>query len=291
MRRILRLERGQAARRDEGTAASPPARQKAPQPGIPGSSGPVLAGRTALIAGAGPNIGRGIAIELAHAGAALVLVDCVEDHLVALRDELVAFGAAVTTRLCDLTVPGQVDDLVAWLEAQGPAIDLVVLNAGARERAAPGDSPDFREMEHVFRTNVIGPLYLAERLAQGMISGARAGSLVFISSIHREVPLRLPVYSASKAAIVMIVRELALQFAPHGIRVNAVAPGWVALDADAMPRPHRATPLHQRSVHPGFIGAAVVHLAAESLSGETTGATLTVDGGLSLHSYLTVPRA
>ena len=96
-------------------------------------------------------------------------------------------------------------------------------------------------------------------------------------------------YSASKAAVGMVVRELAAELASARIRVNAIAPGWVASGDDGGPVAHRLTPLYKTSIPPAFIGKAAVFLAADSLSGHTTGSVLTVDGGASLLNSIVNP--
>ena len=288
VRRILGAGPGGHTGRSSGESAPIAVGLRAASPVTGGPYDRLLSGRSALVAGAGPNIGRGITLELARAGADLILVDRLEAPLAALRQELAVLERRVTTHVTDLTAVGEVEALIARVTTGAPNLDLLVLNAGVSELSAGAGA--FDAMEHLFRTNVIGPLYLAERFAENMVAHGRAASIIFITSIHQWVLHGGPAYSASKAALGMVVRELALKLASHHIRVNAVAPGWVALGEHDAPRPHQATPLLQSSVHPSFVGAAVVHLAADSLSGKTTGATIAVDGGLSLHSYLTVPR-
>jgi NAD(P)-dependent dehydrogenase (short-subunit alcohol dehydrogenase family) len=84
----------------------------------------------------------------------------------------------------------------------------------------------------------------------------------------------------------MVIKELAVDLAPHHIRVNGIAPGWVIEDEDGNPLAHKNTPLYQTSINPGYIGRTAVYLAAEYFSRFTTGTVITIDGGLSIHSYL-----
>lgn len=102
-----------------------------------------------------------------------------------------------------------------------------------------------------------------------------------MTSIHQWVPNGDPAYSASKAALGTVIRELALELAPHGIRVNGIAPGYVNEDEEGRPVPHPDTPLGGVSVAPRYIGRAAVYLCADHFSRHTTGTVIKVDGGLS----------
>jgi NAD(P)-dependent dehydrogenase (short-subunit alcohol dehydrogenase family) len=92
------------------------------------------------------------------------------------------------------------------------------------------------------------------------------------------------VYSATKAALGMLVKELAVDAAPYGIRVNGIAPGWVAVDEQGGVLRHLYTPLGQSSIDPACIARAAVFLVSDYHSPATTGAVLTIDGGLSLYN-------
>lgn len=122
---------------------------------------------------------------------------------------------------------------------------------------------------------------LTRAVASRMVERGKGGAIVFITSIHQHVPHGKPAYSATKAALGMIVQELSLELAPHGIRVNGIAPGWVAENAQGFPIRYSRAPLHQESVHPRYIGRGVVYLAADYFSRCITGTVITIDSGLS----------
>ncbi len=84
----------------------------------------------------------------------------------------------------------------------------------------------------------------------------------------------------------MIINELALELAPHNIRVNGIAPGAVGEDEEGEPLPHNDTPLHGTKVGPQYVGRAAAYLASDYFSRHTTGTVLKIDGGLSLHHYM-----
>jgi NAD(P)-dependent dehydrogenase (short-subunit alcohol dehydrogenase family) len=249
----------------------------------------LLAGQTAVIVGAGPNIGLGIATSLAREGARLLVTNTEPTDLDQVLRALVREHADVSGLQSDVTRAADSEALQAWLERSDWTPDVLVLNAGVHSR--PG-APPLDEYARVFQVNVAGPLSLARQIAGRMTARGTPGAIIFISSVHQQLTHGDPIYSASKAALVMAMRELALDSAPAGLRVNAVAPGWVAADAHGLPVPHRRTPLYQTSTPPEAIGQAVVFLASRALSGHTTGAVLTVDGGASLVSYATpTPQA
>ena len=163
--------------------------------------------------------------------------------------------------------------------AQMTAVDRTD-EKGADDRLAGTTARD------LFDTNFFGPLDLTDRISRAVVRNGRGGSILFITSIHQWVVRRMPAYSASKAALGMVIRELALELAPHSIRVNGIAPGYVTRDKGGKPVPHRHTPLYGSSVDPSYIGKAAVFLASDTTSRFTTGSVLTVDAGLSLYSHL-----
>ena len=118
-----------------------------------------------------------------------------------------------------------------------------------------------------------------------MIQRETKGSILFITSIHQWAVARWPAYSSSKAALGMAIKELALDLAPHGIRVNGIAPGWVETDeyGELVHDPY--TPLYHKTIDPCYIGRGAVFLASEYFSQHTTGSVLKIDGGLSLFNH------
>ena len=202
----------------DGARAAP-----TPSPGRTGRA--LLDGQSALIVGAGMNVGLGIARELAREGATLCITNMADDDLASVARALHVDGVDALAVRSDVAAAGSEDALVAQLDEHGMTPDILVLNVGVR--AATGE-PDVAEMERVFRTNVIAPLHLARRVAVRMQSSGRGGTILFVTSIHQWSLFGDALYSASKAAVGMVVRELAAELASARIRVNAIAPGWVA---------------------------------------------------------------
>jgi NAD(P)-dependent dehydrogenase (short-subunit alcohol dehydrogenase family) len=109
---------------------------------------------------------------------------------------------------------------------------------------------------------------------------------VFVSSLHDHRIRGNPHYSASKAAIAMLVRELAYELAPNGIRVNAVSPGWVAREGEKIDKRARGVIPLGRAGTPADVAHMAMVLLSDDLSSYVTGANIPVDGGLALHSWL-----
>ncbi|MCH7641539.1 SDR family oxidoreductase, partial [Patescibacteria group bacterium] len=140
----------------------------------------------------------------------------------------------------------------------------------------------------VFNTNLIGPFFLTQRVAKEMVERKIRGSILFTSSVHGKITQLRPAYTATKAALEMLVCDIALELAEYGIRVNAVAPGAIAIRGEK-DKATRHVPLGYRGV-PQDIANAMVFLASEKGS-YITGQTLTVDGGFSLaHTHYWIKK-
>lgn len=239
----------------------------------------LLRGRHVLITGAGRNIGRSIALEMAQQGASIYCTDLNAAALTNLEQELTGIGAHARTFVSDGSSPSDIDVLCAALQADGIVIDVLVNNLGIRRRGGVL-TLDMADLRASFETNVFGPLYLTQRIVGALTKTARPGTVIFLTSVHERSTIGDCAYSASKAALAMIVRELALELAPHRIRVNAIAPGGVnSVGHDQIP-PFAGSALYGAAIHPSYIGRTAVYLASEYFSQFTTGSTVTVDAGL-----------
>jgi NAD(P)-dependent dehydrogenase (short-subunit alcohol dehydrogenase family) len=237
----------------------------------------LLAGKTALITGAGRNIGRSIALEMAAQGATVLFTDFDEGRCRAVEAELRAIHPGARGFASDVSRTADNEALLAHLRGRASTLDVLVNNVGA---FGNGD------FEMTYRTNILGPLHLTMGCVDMMIARGVAGSIIFVTSIHQDAVCHTAAYSSSKAALAMVIKELALELAPRRIRVNGIAPGFVKDDGQGRAESHAETPLMQSSVPPRFIGRAAVYLAADYFSQHTTGSVLTIDGGLSLVNYL-----
>ncbi|MEM1200131.1 MAG: SDR family oxidoreductase, partial [Pseudomonadota bacterium] len=143
-------------------------------------------------------------------------------------------------------------------------------------------------------TNARSGFLLARAVASQMKEAGKAGRILFMTSLHAHTPRNLPHYSGSKAAMTMIMKELAVQLGPFGIRVNAIAPGAVpgggfATSEDSF-QPKRKIPLGRFGTPEDVAGPALA-LLSDRFSKYVTGTTMVVDGGLQLYSWIDAPEA
>jgi gluconate 5-dehydrogenase len=244
-----------------------------------------LSGKVALVTGAGRGIGRAIAHAYAAEGADLVICGRGRADLDDAATEFVALGHDCLVESCDVTVPDDVDRLVAAAMARFGRIDILVNNAGSTVVGPSADMPmdDWRRIVEVNQNAVF---LVSQRVGRVMLR-QRAGAILNIASLTSYVafPERAP-YAATKAAILSITRTLAVEWAPHGIRVNAIAPGMVATDLQErliregkfdVAAVERRIPLGRRA-RPDEMAPAAVFLVSDEAA-YITGTVLTVDGG------------
>lgn len=249
----------------------------------------LLWGKNVLITGAGRNIGRSIALEMAQQGAQIFFTDIDMDKCVKLEQELHNLNVKGKGFVSDISKTEDSDRVYDCLMQSNTAIDILVNNAGILCEKEGLDHIQQATWDKTFHTNVFGPMYLTKLISQMMRKNGILGSIIFVSSIHQFTPSRSMSYSSSKAALGIIIKELALELAGCNIRVNGIAPGWVKVDEQGNPYTFTFAPLHGSTIHPCYIGRAAVYLASEFFSGFTTGTLITIDAGLSLHNRLLEP--
>jgi NAD(P)-dependent dehydrogenase (short-subunit alcohol dehydrogenase family) len=244
-----------------------------------------LAGRVALVTGAGNGIGRAIAAALGREGAHVHVTDLDGAAAARVAAELRDAGGASTDHIADVTLGQDVTAVLRTIEAGHGKLDILVNNAGLNVRA------DFRHLSEaewvkVRDVNLDGVIRLA-REGFPLLRASGNAALINIASIMGDHGMRqLVAYSATKGAVIALTKGLAVEYAGFGIRVNAVCPGFVetALTARALKIPAFAkalidkTPM-RRFGRPDEIAAAAVFLASDEAS-FVTGAALVVDGGM-----------
>ena len=241
-----------------------------------------LDGKTIMITGASRGIGRAVAESFARQGAKLLLTARQEDTLRHTAEELHALGAACKYFAADLSQMEAVRELVTWMQAQ-EAIDCYVNNAAFTVLSYPMETPP-HNMEALFHTNYRASVLLAQAAARRMLDQEIEGSLLFITSINALSALpSQAAYSSTKAAWESMARSFAAELAPHGIRVNTLAPGAILTDMNAHFTPEKIAELSSkiplgRIGAPGDIGDAAVFLCSDAAR-YITGTTLVADGG------------
>lgn len=244
-----------------------------------------LDGQVALVTGAAGGLGRAIALAYAQHGARLVLSDREGDGLHEVAAQCASLGAAVHAVAADLAEPAQVQRLAEQAQAAFGRIDLLVCNAGMQGPAGPLLAVPAEDWARVFQVNLASAHALCAALVPAM--GARGhGRVVLMASI---AALRgngaIGLYGLSKAALAQMARNLAVEWGPRGVCVNAIAPGLIrtpladGLMANAafMARRLAATPLRRVGEPHEVAGVAV--MLASAAGGFITGQTLVVDGG------------
>jgi NAD(P)-dependent dehydrogenase (short-subunit alcohol dehydrogenase family) len=226
----------------------------------------LLEGDTALVTGAAGGIGRGIAAALAEEGATV-------------------FGADLQE--ADLSKPGEAQRLAREAIRRLGRVSIFVHAASPRrqeaQKALAATEAQWREMLEV---NLNAAFILAQSLGIHMKDNGIPGRMLFVTSLHAESPRNLPHYSAAKAGQTMLMKELARALGPHGIRVNAVAPGAVAGGGFAAPPAMTAKIPLGRFGTPADIASMAVAVLSERFGAYVTGATLVVDGGIALHNWI-----
>ncbi len=244
----------------------------------------LLNGKNVLIVGVGKNIGRSIALEMAKQGANIFFADIAQETCRSLEQELKPSGVIAKGFHLDVSKPKEIDSLVSWLGEHQTKIDILINNVGIQFETVGLKNLEPKEWNQTFNTNVFGPAYLTKLISEKMIKEQIQGSIIFMTSMYQWDVVRWPSYSSSKAALGMLIKELAVELAPKGIRVNGIAPGWVAEDQQGNPLYHEYTLLHQSSINPSYIGRGVVYLASDYFSMFTTGTVLKIDAGVSLYN-------
>jgi NAD(P)-dependent dehydrogenase (short-subunit alcohol dehydrogenase family) len=247
----------------------------------------VLDGRVALVTGASSGLGRHFALLLARHGADVVVAARRTDALAAVADEIEALGRKAYVVPLDVRDDASVRSALGEALAQAARIDILVNTAGIA-LTRPGVQTCEVEWRCVVDTNLDGAFRVARATAQAMAEAKHGGSIVNIASIlGLRVTKQVAPYIAAKAALPRLSEALALEWAVHGIRVNAIAPGYVEteLNRDFL-RSTAGESLMKRVAmrrfgEPGDLDGALLLLASDA-GRYMTGATITVDGGHSL---------
>ncbi len=246
-----------------------------------------LTGKVALVTGASSGLGRHFAITLARAGAKVAVGARRIDRLEALADEIAGFDGRALPVPLDVTQAASIDEAVEETETELGPLAILVNNAGIAATRLFLDQAE-AEWREVLETNLNGAWRVAQAAAKRMAAHGHGGAIVNIASIlGLAAASHVSAYGAAKAALINLTQSLAVELARHRIRVNALAPGYVAtelnrdfLESTAGQAMLRRLPLRRFGEAADLDGALL--LLASDAGRYITGHTLVVDGGHSL---------
>ncbi|OBG35179.1 SDR family oxidoreductase [Mycobacterium sp. E3198] len=245
-----------------------------------------LHGKKALVTGASSGIGKEVALAYVQAGAEVAIAARHAEALDEAAAELTAAGGRVVPISCDVTRPDQVDSMLDRVTAELGGVDIAVCNAGIITVTPMLDmAPE--EFQRIQDTNVTGVFLTARAAARAMVAQGRGGTIITTASMSGHIiniPQQVGHYCASKAAVIHLTKAMAVEFAPHKIRVNSVSPGYILTElvmpmVDLHAQWEPKIPMG-RLGRPDELAALYVYLASEA-SSYMTGSDIVIDGGYS----------
>ena len=246
-----------------------------------------LSGKTALVTGATSGLGRRFALVLAKAGAQVAITGRRVERLAALKDEIEANGGRALSLALDVTDAKSISQCVEACERDLGPVDILVNNAGMNVEALPHQvTPE--GFDTMFDTNVRGAFFMAQSVGVRMIERGAGGRIINIASIgaHTVLP-GLTIYCMTKAAVAMMTKSLAREWARANINVNAMCPGFIETElnsdwfhSEGGQKQIKSFPRRRLGVESDLDGALL--LLASDHSRFITGSLFTVDDGQSL---------
>ena len=246
-----------------------------------------LAGKVAVVTGAGTGIGQAIAVAFAQEGASVV-VDYVGDASVPVEtlSKIASIHGNAISVEADVSNPQAVSELIQKTVATFGKLDIFVNNAGIEKKSAFVDYP-YDAWQEIIAVNLTGPFLCSQAAAKQMILQGKGGRIINISSIHEDLPLLTnSAYCASKVGLRMLMRTIAVELAPHNITVNNIGPGaiYTPIDQDIQGNPALIAELlaqipMKRWGQPEEVAKLALYLASDDAA-YVTGSTHFIDGGM-----------
>jgi len=246
-----------------------------------------LTGKTAIVTGATSGLGRRFALVLAKAGAAVAITGRRVDRLQSLKSEIEAIGGRALAVALDVTDPASIKQCVETTERDLGPVDILVNNAGMNVQALPAEvTPE--GFDTMFDTNVRGAFFMAQAVGLRMMERGAGGRIINIASIGAFTQLPgLTIYCMTKAAVAMMTKSLAKEWARKNINVNAMCPGFIETElnsewfqSEGGQRQIKTFPRRRLGVESDLDGTLL--LLASDHSRFITGSLFTADDGQSL---------
>jgi len=244
-----------------------------------------LHGKRALVTGGSSGIGKRVALAYAQAGAQVAIAARHFEALEKVADEIAAAaGEKVVPIRCDVTQQDEVNSMVDRVTAELGGIDIAVCNAGVIA-VTPMLDMSLEDFQRIQDTNVTGVFLTAQAAARAMVEQGRGGAIITTASMSGHIiniPQEVSHYCTSKAAVIHLTKAMAVELAPHNIRVNSVSPGYILTElVEPMAELHA---LWEPKIPLGRIGrpeeltGLYLYLASEA-SSYMTGSDIVIDGG------------
>jgi len=242
-----------------------------------------LSGKKAFVTGGAQGIGQVAALTLSEAGADVAVVDRNEDRLKETVKAIEAAGGRALGVKCDVTDPRQVDRMIEQILDEFGTVDIAFNNAGICHNEG-AEKITFEDWKRVIDINLTGVFLTAQAAGRVMIKN-RKGSIINMASMSGHIvnaPQPQSTYNASKAGVLQLTKSLAVEWAPFGVRVNSLSPGYIGTDMTKaavqwIPTWEAATPMKRMGL-PTELMSALVYLSCDA-SSYTTGSDVIVDGG------------
>jgi len=244
-----------------------------------------LKGKTAAIFGGCGVLGGEMAIALAGSGAKVAFLDRNKEGGEKCKEKIERTGGEATILYADVMMKETVEDACNEIRSMWGKVDILI-NAAGVNSATPVLEIDDEEWQHILSVNLKGVFVASQVFGNAMISDGTGGTIINVSSVSSEIPLsKVFTYSITKAGVNNLTKYLAREWAPHGIRVNAIMPGFFPatqnrkiLTEERRKSIFNHTPMN-RFGQPCELAGAVIWLASDKASSFVTGAIIPVDGG------------
>jgi sorbose reductase len=243
-----------------------------------------LHGKRALVTGGSSGIGKRVALAYVEAGAQVAIAARHSDVLDQVAGELAAAGGKVLPICCDVTQEEQVTSMLDQVTAELGGIDIAVCNAGI-VGVTPMLEMSLEEFQRIQNTNVTGVFLTAQAAARAMVRQGHGGVIINTTSMSGHIiniPQQVGHYCTSKAAVIHLTKAMAVEFAPHNIRVNSVSPGYILTELVEPLAEYHA--LWEPKIPLGRIGrpeelTGLYLYLASAASSYMTGSDVVIDGG------------